>query len=141
MAIIRRASATWTGAVETGTGSMRLGRQGQELPFSLRSRVADGTGTNPEELLGAAHAGCFSMSLASLLEENGTPGRVVTDAKVTLDESGGSFTISAVELTTSAHDTSVDLDVFVALATKAKETCPVSRLFASVEITLKASLG
>ena len=63
MKIIRRAGADWAGAVPTGRGFMRLGRDGQRIPFTLKSRTEDGMGTNPEEMLGAAHAGCFSMSL------------------------------------------------------------------------------
>lgn len=120
---------------------MRLGRAGVEMPFSLKSRVEDVNGTNPEELLGAAHAGCFSMALSSLLEEAGHQVRSVnTDATVTLEESGGSFSISKVALRTRGDVDGMTADEFAALADEAKATCPVSKLFASAEITLSATL-
>lgn len=120
---------------------MRLGRAGAEMPFSLKSRVEDVNGTNPEELLGAAHAGCFSMALSSLLEEAGHQVRSVnTDATVTLEESGGSYSISKVALRTRGDVDGVTADEFAALADEAKATCPVSKLFASAEITLSATL-
>ncbi|MDO5740068.1 MAG: OsmC family peroxiredoxin [Ornithinimicrobium sp.] len=141
MKIIRRAGANWAGPVPTGSGFMRLGRDGQEIPFTLKSRTEDGMGTNPEEMLGAAHAGCFSMSLCDLLEGNGTPGSVQTESKVTMEEAGGSFSISRIDLVVTGDVAGIDADTFSQLATKAKETCPVSRLFAAAEITLKAQLG
>lgn len=120
---------------------MRLGRAGVEMPFSLKSRVEDVNGTNPEELLGAAHAGCFSMALSSLLEEAGHQVRSVnTDATVTLAESGGSYSISKVALRTRGDVDGMTADEFAALADEAKATCPVSKLFASAEITLSATL-
>ncbi len=121
---------------------MRLGRAGAELPFSLKSRIEDTPATNPEELLGAAHAGCFSMSLSSLLEDAGHPARSIsTDATVTLEEVGGSFAISRIVLATRGDVDGVSAEEFTALAEKAKATCPVSRLFASAEITMTATLS
>jgi osmotically inducible protein OsmC len=141
MKILRHAFASWSGAVEQGSGRMRLGRNGAEMPFSLKSRVEDGSGTNPEELLGAAHAGCFSMSLSSLLEDAGYKVHAVsTDATVTMEETGGRFSITRVALRTRGEVDDVTADEFVALAEQAKVTCPVSRLFASAEITMTASL-
>jgi len=139
--ILRHAFASWSGPVAQGSGLMRLGRAGAEMPFSLKSRVADVNGTNPEELLGAAHAGCFSMALSSLLEEAGHQVRSVnTDATVTLEESGGSYSISKVALRTRGDVDGMTADEFAALADEAKATCPVSKLFASAEITLSATL-
>ncbi len=141
MKILRHAFASWSGPVVQGSGLMRLGRAGAEMPFSLKSRVEDGTGTNPEELLGAAHAGCFSMSLSSLLEDAGYRVHAVsTDATVTMEEAEGSFSITRVALRARGQVDGVTADEFVALAEKAKATCPVSRLFASAEITMTATL-
>ncbi len=141
MKILRHAFASWSGPVAQGSGLMRLGRAGAEMPFSLKSRVEDGTGTNPEELLGAAHAGCFSMSLSSLLEDAGYKVHAVnTDATVTMEEAGGRFSITRVALRTRGDVDAVTADEFAALAEQAKATCPVSRLFASAEITMTAAL-
>lgn len=141
MKILRHAFASWSGPVERGSGMMRLGRAGAQLPFSLKSRVEDVPGTNPEELLGAAHAGCFSMSLSNLLEGAGHEFRSVeTDATVTLEEVGGSFTISKINLRTRGDVDGMTADEFAALADQAKATCPVSKLFAAAEITMTATL-
>jgi len=141
MKILRHAFASWSGPVAQGSGLMRLGRAGAEMPFSLKSRVEDGTGTNPEELLGAAHAGCFSMSLSSLLENAGYKVQSVsTEATVTMEEAGGRFSITRVVLRTRGDVDDVTADEFAALAEQAKATCPVSRLFASAEITMTAAL-
>ncbi|MEJ7647551.1 MAG: OsmC family peroxiredoxin [Nakamurella sp.] len=141
MKILRHAFASWSGPVESGSGQMRLGRAGAELPFSLKSRVEDTPATNPEELLGAAHAGCFSMSLSSMLDDAGHQDHLVsTDATVTMEEAGGSFTITRVALRTRGEVQGLSSDEFTAMAEKAKATCPVSKLFASAEITLTATL-
>ncbi len=141
MKILRHAAATWDGPVPTGSGTMTLGRGGQTLPFSLHSRTAEGDGTNPEELLGAAHAGCFSMALSSLIEEAGhAPVSVRTQATVTLEQGAGGFTISSVALTTRGDVPGLDADAFAGLAEQAKATCPVSKLFAGAQITLDAAL-
>lgn len=141
MKIIRRARAQWKGSVPTGSGTMRLGRSEETIPYSLRSRTEDNAGTNPEELLGAAHAGCFSMALSSLLDDAGlSEHEVTTDARVTMEENGGRFSITTVDLVTRGRADGIDNDRFVELATEAKNTCPVSRLFASATITLDAAL-
>lgn len=141
MKILRRAAATWKGTVPAGSGTMRLGSDGAELPFSLRSRTADGSGTNPEELLGAAHAGCFSMSLSSVLEEAGHPSdSIETEATVYLEPRDGSFSITRVDLVVHGAVPGVDEESFAAYAKQAKATCTVSRLFSSAEITLTATL-
>ena len=142
MKILRFASATWSGPVPTGSGVMNLGRGGLEIPFSLKSRVEDGYGTNPEELIGAAHAGCFSMSLTNLIEESGNPvGEITTSARVTLEERSDGFWISEVHLITRGMNQVITNEEFVALATRAKETCPVSKLYSSAAITLDAALA
>jgi osmotically inducible protein OsmC len=140
--ILRHASAIWSGPVPSGTGTMTLGRNGQTIPFSLKSRIEDGAGTNPEELIGAAHAGCFSMALTSLIEETGkAPGEVTTTAKVTLEQKPDGFWITEVNLVTRGSNQSLTNDEFVELALKAKATCPVSKLYSSAVITLDAALA
>ncbi len=142
MKILRHASAIWKGPVPTGTGTMTLGRDGQVIPFSLKSRTEDNAGTNPEELIGAAHAGCFSMALTSLIEEAGKPvGEVSTTAKVTLEQKPDGFWITEVHLVTRGSNQALSNDEFVELANKAKQTCPVSKLYSSATITLDAALA
>jgi osmotically inducible protein OsmC len=98
--------------------------------------------TNPEELIGAAHAGCFSMALSSLIEESGkNPGVIETSAKVTLEQKSDGFWISEVHLTTRGVGQEMNNEEFVQLAEKAKQTCPVSKLYSSAAITLDASLA
>lgn len=141
MKILRHAAATWKGTVPAGSGTMRLGREGNELPFSLRSRTGDAAGTNPEELVGAAHAGCFSMSLSNVLEEAGHPSdSIETEAKVSLEQRDGGFSITRVDLAVHGAVPGIDQESFAGYAEQAKATCPVSRLFSSAEITLTASL-
>jgi osmotically inducible protein OsmC len=121
---------------------MTLGRDGLVIPFSLKTRVEENAGTNPEELIGAAHAGCFSMALASLIEEEGkSPGEVSTTAKVTLEQKPDGFWITEVHLVTRGINQELTNEEFVALANKAKTTCPVSKLYSSATITLEASLA
>ena len=142
MKILRHASAIWKGAVPTGTGSMTLGRAGQVLPFTLKARVEENAGTNPEELVGAAHAGCFSMALSSLIEETGKAvGEVSTTAQVSLEQKEDGFWITEVHLVTRGTNQDLTNEEFVELATKAKQTCPISKLYASAVITLDAALA
>jgi len=142
MKVFKHASAIWNGTVPAGTGSMKLGRAGEVLPFSLKSRVEDVPMTNPEELIGAAHAGCFSMALSSLIEEAGkVPGTVETSAKVTLEQREDGFWISEINLITRGSNQDLTSDEFVALAEKAKSTCPVSKLYSAATITLDAALA
>jgi osmotically inducible protein OsmC len=142
MRIKRRAKARWEGTVPNGGGTMS-GRSGAlDVPFSLRSRVEDTPQTNPEELIGAAHAGCFSMSLANLIEEAGhAPGHVETTAEVVLAEQDGGFSITEITLHASGTAEGVDEAEFVRLAEQAKATCPVSRALAGVEIRVEATLA
>ena len=142
MKILRHASAIWSGTVPAGTGSMTLGRDGQVIPFSLKARTEENAGTNPEELIGAAHAGCFSMALTSILEDAGLAvGSVETSARVTLEQRTDGFWIIEVHLVTRGVGQACSNDEFVAFAQKAKDTCPVSKLYSSAAITLDAALA
>lgn len=142
MKIKRRATARWEGTVPRGSGQMGGGSGALDVPFSLRSRVEDTPQTNPEELLGAAHAGCFSMSLANLIEEAGhDPGHVETTAEVILEQGEGGFSIPRITLHARGTTEGLDEAEFVRLAERAKATCPVSRALAGVEIELDAALS
>lgn len=142
MKILRHASAKWSGPVPTGTGTMTLGRDGMSIPFSLKSRTEDGMGTNPEELIGAALAGCFSMHLTSLIEDAGKPvGEIETSARVTLEQRDGGFAISEVHLTTRGSNQSMSNEEFIDLANEAKRRCPVSKLYSSATITVDSALA
>jgi osmotically inducible protein OsmC len=135
---VRKADATWEGTLKEGAGVMKLGSGAYEGPFSFASRFEDSPGANPEELIGAAHAGCFSMFLSALLSKDGyTPTRIDTTAKVYL-EAGP--TIAKIELTTRAAVPGLDADKLQEYANNAKSGCPVSKALASVEILLNATL-
>jgi osmotically inducible protein OsmC len=138
----RNASARWEGGFKQGGGTMRLGSGAYEGPYSARSRFEDGDGTNPEELIGAAHAGCFSMALALMLGDAGhEPESIETDAAVHIDPAdGGGFEISRIELSTRARVPGLDDDEFQRVAAAAKEGCPVSKALAGPDISLQASL-
>jgi len=136
---IRTSSAIWEGNLKDGTGKMRLGSGAFEGAYSFRTRFEEAPGTNPEELIGAAHAGCFSMALSgSLTEEGFAPTRIETTAKVHL---GKGPKISLIELSTTADVPGMDEKTFLALAEKAKDGCPISKALAAVPIELKAKLG
>lgn len=139
----RKATAQWTGDLQSGTGQMAFGSGAFEGAFSFRSRFEDGTGTNPEELIGAAHAGCFSMAFSNILAEAGfSPERVETTARVHLEmtEDGGP-TITKIELHTEADVPGIDNETFQQHAEAAKAGCPVSKALAGPEITLHATLA
>ena len=139
--ITRTASAIWEGNLVKGKGTVALGSGAFEGAYSFTSRFEDGTGTNPEELIGAAHAGCFSMALSAILAEAGfTPTRVATKAAVKMDKVEGGFKIMRIDLTTEAEVPGIDEATFLEHATAAKGGCPVSQALASVEITLSAHL-
>lgn len=141
MHIRRTSHAVWSGTVTEGQGTMGLGRDKLVVPFSLKSRVCDEPATNPEELIGAAHAGCFAMSVADLLAENGTPADTVTaEATVHLVQGETGFSIPRVDLTCEGVVPGVDEAAFIAFAEKAKATCPVSKLL-NAEISLTARLA
>lgn len=137
----RKAEAVWKGKLKDGEGSVKLGSGLLETKYSFRSRFEEGEGTNPEELIGAAHAGCFSMALANILEEEGySPREISTEARVSLDRVEGDFKITGIELSTKARVPNIRSEVFQEQAEKAKENCPVSRALAATEIELEASL-
>jgi osmotically inducible protein OsmC len=138
----RNASARWEGGFKQGGGTMKLGSGAYEGPYSAQSRFEDGDGTNPEELIGAAHAGCFSMALALMLGDAGhEPDSIETDAAVHIDPAeGGGFEISRIELSTRARVPGLDDDEFQRVAAQAKEGCPVSKALTGADISLEASL-
>jgi lipoyl-dependent peroxiredoxin len=141
--VTRTAQASWQGDLAEGGGRIGVGSGAYEGPFTLRARVEDvERSTNPEELIGAAHAGCFTMSLANLLTESGhPPADVSTTAKVRLEQLEAGFAITNITLRTVGDVPGVDAETFVALAQQAKDTCPVSRALAGTEITLEATLA
>jgi osmotically inducible protein OsmC len=133
----RTAEAVWEGNLREGKGRVKLGSGTFEGPYSFRSRFEDGAGTNPEELIGAAHAGCFSMALAAGLTKAGfTARRIRTTAHVHLDSLDGGFTITRIQLETDAEVPGLDEHAFREHAEAAKRNCPVSRALGGVEITL-----
>jgi lipoyl-dependent peroxiredoxin len=141
--VTRTAQASWQGDLADGGGRIGLGSGAYEGPFTLRARVEDvERSTNPEELIGAAHAGCFTMSLANLLSESGhPPADLQTTAHVRLEQLETGFAITRIELQTHGEVAGVDADTFALLAQQAKDTCPVSRALAGTEITLEVRLG
>lgn len=139
---IREASAEWQGTLKEGGGRLRLGSGVFEGAYSFPSRFENGPGTNPEELIGSAHAGCFSMALTFILGQEGHVARTIrTVAKVHLGATTAGPTITRIELETEAEVTDLAEDEFERLAQSAKATCLVSRALAGVpQITLKAVL-
>lgn len=134
-------SAVWTGGLKDGQGTVST-ETGvlREAPYGFKSRFEDGPGTNPEELLAAAHAGCFSMALALGLGQAGlTADRIETRAVVTLDKQGDGFAITTVHLTCSATVPGADTATFERIAQEAKQGCPVSKVLKAT-ITLEATL-
>ncbi|MGJ3230726.1 MAG: OsmC family protein [Oceanicaulis sp.] len=137
----RTGHALWNGDLKTGKGELSTASGVlRDTPYGFKSRFEDGAGTNPEELIGAAHAGCFSMALAMMLAEEGhAPDEIRTQADVTLDKAGEGFEITAVHLSVRAEVSGLDADAFEKFAKAAKDNCPVSKLL-SAEITLDAGL-
>ncbi len=135
------AHAVWEGRIRDGKGTMKLDQGGYEGPYTFASRFEQGKGTSPEELIGAAHAGCFSMALSGGLTRAGfTPTRIQTDAVVYLDQVDGGFGISKIELTTEAEVPGIEEAAFQQEAQTAKQNCPVSKALAAVNIELTARL-
>jgi lipoyl-dependent peroxiredoxin len=138
---VRNAEAVWEGTLREGKGRVKLGSGAFEGPYSFHSRFEDGAGTNPEELIGAAHAGCFSMALsAGLSRAKLAPRQIHTTAQVHLDNVDGSFRITRIELDTEAEVPGLDAKAFAEHAEAAKKNCPVSVALAGVQITLNARL-
>jgi osmotically inducible protein OsmC len=132
----RSASAAWSGNLKDGKGSLSTGSGAlRDTPYGFRARFEDGPGTNPEELIGAAHAGCYTMALAAALGEAGfTADHIETRAVVTLDKDGKGFAITSVELTCRAKVPTIDTAAFDRIAQDTKLNCPVSKV-------LKAQIG
>ena len=137
----RTAQARWQGALKDGKGTMRLGSGAFEGQFSFQSRMENGAGTNPEELIGAAEAGCFSMAFANALDEAGhKPQEISTAAKVQFEKTDKGWTITKIELTTEGTVPGIDEASFTRIANEAKKGCPVSKALTGTEIVLNAVL-
>jgi osmotically inducible protein OsmC len=137
----RKAHARWEGSLKQGKGAIDLGSGAFKGAYSFASRFEGGAGTNPEELLGAAHAGCFAMALSLVLGEAGfTPEYVDVTAEITLVPHGKGFKISRSQLKCEGRVPNIDRTVFMQHAETAKTSCPVSQALAGVEISLEATL-
>lgn len=137
---VRKANAVWEGQLQDGKGRMAFGSGAFEGQYSFSSRFEEGTGTNPEELIGAAHAGCFSMALSGVLGKAGlSPRRIATTANVHLDKQEAGFTITRIHLETEVDVPDVDDSAFNEHVEAAKKNCPVSRLLTGAEITVSAT--
>lgn len=138
--IKRTSSATWSGGIESGSGLIRIGRSDTVLPFTLKTRIGADPATNPEELLGSALAGCYSMSLSGELDSHGTPAEQITStATVHLVGGDNGFSIPTVDLDVVVRVSGLDDAEFQRIAQVAHDGCPVSRLF-DADVRLTASL-
>jgi lipoyl-dependent peroxiredoxin len=138
----RTAEAEWQGSLSQGAGTMRLGSGAFEGNYSFGSRFGSDKGTNPEELLAAAHAGCFSMALAYGLQNAGfIAKRIHTTAKAQIEKAGDGFRITRIELDTHAEVPGIDEAAFRSQAEAAKRDCPISRALAGTEVSLNARLA
>lgn len=139
--IKRTAVAVWQGNLKEGSGSLELGSGAFEGQYSFTSRFEDGVGTNPEELIGAAHAGCFSMALSGDLSKAGyTVDEIKTEAIVSMEKGEAGFGITGVKLVTKARVRDIEMEEFAKIASGAKANCPISRALAAVDIQLEAHL-
>jgi osmotically inducible protein OsmC len=137
----RKANAQWNGDLKSGNGTMTFGSGAYSGRYSFASRFEDGEGTNPEELIGAAHAGCFSMALSLELSKAGyDPKSIKTQAKVTFDVTDGGPAITGIKLIAKADVPGIENDKFQEFAHGAKEGCPVSKALAGTEISVDATL-
>ena len=137
----RKAEAEWKGQLKDGQGRVKLGSGAFEGSYSFPSRFESGNGTNPEELIAAAHAGCFSMALSAGLTKAGlNPTRIFTTATVHLNKVGEGFEINQIDLVTDAEIPGIDEATFKKEAEAAKAGCPVSKLFKGAQINLTANL-
>lgn len=138
----RSADATWNGNLPDGNGTMRMESGAYEGAYSFRSRFEEGDGTNPEELIAAAHAGCFSMAFANVLDEEGyDPESVDTTATVTLQMLEDGPAITKINLNTTARVAGIDEATLQEIAEAAKSGCPVSNALAGAEITVDSTLA
>jgi len=138
----RTATAEWKGTLREGSGVVSSSSGAlKTVAYSFRDRFEDGPNTNPEELIAAAHAGCFSMALSGTLGGSGlTPESIRTQASVTFEKVGEGWSVTGIHLDTTARVPGTDAAAFAAAAEKAKQTCPVSRLLSHIPITLSATL-
>lgn len=135
----RKSEAKWQGNLQTGKGHIKLGSGAFEGDYSFGTRFENQAGTNPEELVAAAHAGCFSMALSFMLSTAGfTPDYVNTTAAVRLDKVGEGFKVTGIELSTEGKVPNLDEAKFKEFAEKAKKECPISQLLSGAPITLQA---
>ena len=143
MQINRTGSAQWSGGLKDGKGQVSTQSGAlKHYPYGFSSRFEGIPGTNPEELIGAAHAGCFTMALSLILEEAGFKATdMETTAKVTLESVEGGFAITAIHLTLTGTVPNADERTFIELANKAKAGCPVSKALSAVPISLDVKLG
>lgn len=138
----RTADAVWNGNLKEGKGNVRFGGGAFDGSYSFKSRFEDGQGTNPEELIAAAHASCFTMALSNGLSQAGhEPTEVRTTAKVHLEKGDKGFAIPRIELQTVGNVPGIDEATFKKLAEEAKNNCPVSKVLAGAEISLDAKLA
>jgi lipoyl-dependent peroxiredoxin len=138
---VRTAEARWQRSLQDGSGTMRLGSGAFEGNYSFKSRFENGPGTNPEELIGAAHAGCFSMAFANGLSQAGhQPQEIRTTASVHFDKTDQGWGITRIDLATEGNVPGIDEATFKRLAEDAKKNCPVSKALAATPITLSATL-
>jgi osmotically inducible protein OsmC len=138
----RTSSALWEGNLRDGSGTMKLGSGAFEGSYSFVSRFESGAGTNPEELIAAAHAGCFSMALSNGLSQAGfIPSSIATSATVHLDRVADGFGITRIDLDTVGSVPGIDDAKFQQIAAEAKAGCPVSKVLTGAEITLSARLA
>lgn len=138
----RSGKAEWTGSLMEGKGKMALGSGLFEGAFSFNTRMGDEPGTNPEELLGASLAGCYTMALNATLEKAGKPAsNVKTDAKVFLGKDDSGFVIKHIDLNTNATVEGIEKEEFLRIADDVKKTCPISKALAAVTINLTANLA
>jgi len=138
---MRRAEAEWRGNLQRGRGHITMGSGAFDADYDFRSRMGEGEGSNPEEMLGAAHAGCFAMALASQLKQAGfTPNRIHATATVHFDRSQGSWTIHTIDLDAEAIVPGMGAEDFAKNADAAKESCPMSRALKGVDIRVFAKL-
>lgn len=139
---VRKAEAEWNGNLAQGSGRLKVASGAFDGPYSFKSRFEEGqSATNPEELLGAAHAGCFTMALTAQLTRAGyTATRIHTGAKVKLEKGGEAFSITLIELETEAEIPGIDDPTFQNYALDAKKNCPVSKALTGTEIHLTAKL-
>jgi osmotically inducible protein OsmC len=139
--IKRKSNAVWQGNLKDGKGEVALGSGAFEGPYSFTSRFEEGKGTNPEELIAAAHAGCFSMALSADLSNAGfTVDEVKTEAVISMDQVDGGFKILSSKLITTAKVPGISEDEFMKFAEGAKQNCPVSKALGAIELELDATL-